>query len=91
MDSEQIMEGQAQVPENPHAEYGLTENVEVLLTTHQWKASWGYPKPLVGIAITSLQHERTVSLPTEGKMPPNSGSTSILLQASQAWLFLFAY
>ncbi|XP_054839089.1 protein dpy-30 homolog [Eublepharis macularius] len=28
MDTEQIMESQPQVPENPHAEYGLTENVE---------------------------------------------------------------
>ncbi|KAG8123495.1 putative Protein dpy-30-like protein [Naja naja] len=28
MDTEQIIEGQPQVPENPHAEYGLTENVE---------------------------------------------------------------
>nr|XP_009513471.1 PREDICTED: protein dpy-30 homolog isoform X1 [Phalacrocorax carbo] len=29
MEAEQIMEGQPQVPENPHSEYGLTENVEV--------------------------------------------------------------
>ncbi|KAL8185783.1 PREDICTED: protein dpy-30 homolog [Gekko japonicus] len=28
MDTEQIMESQPQVPENPHAEYGLAENVE---------------------------------------------------------------
>ncbi|KFV87342.1 Protein dpy-30, partial [Struthio camelus australis] len=29
MEAEQIMEGQPQVPENPHSEYGLTENIEV--------------------------------------------------------------
>ncbi|KAM4772591.1 protein dpy-30 homolog [Rhinophrynus dorsalis] len=28
MDTEQNMEGQTQVSENPHSEYGLTENVE---------------------------------------------------------------
>ncbi|XP_030052276.1 protein dpy-30 homolog isoform X2 [Microcaecilia unicolor] len=28
MDSEQSVEGQSQVTENPHSEYGLTENVE---------------------------------------------------------------
>ncbi|KAG8444364.1 hypothetical protein GDO86_009525 [Hymenochirus boettgeri] len=28
MDAEQSMEGQTQVSENPHSEYGLTENIE---------------------------------------------------------------
>ncbi|CAH2249848.1 dpy-30 homolog [Pelobates cultripes] len=28
MEAEQSMEGQTQVSENPHSEYGLTENVE---------------------------------------------------------------
>ncbi|KAE8601739.1 hypothetical protein XENTR_v10013778 [Xenopus tropicalis] len=28
MDTEQSMEGQTQVSENPHSEYGLSENVE---------------------------------------------------------------
>ncbi|CAM2111411.1 unnamed protein product [Caretta caretta] len=43
MDSEQIMEGQAQhvvlqVPENPHAEYGLTENVERIVENEKINA-----------------------------------------------------
>ncbi|TFK03228.1 transmembrane protease serine 4 [Platysternon megacephalum] len=38
MDTEQIMEGQAQVPENPHAEYGLTENVERIVENEKINA-----------------------------------------------------
>lgn len=38
MDTEQIMEGQAQVPENPHAEYGLTENVERIVENEKSNA-----------------------------------------------------
>ncbi|POI22510.1 hypothetical protein CIB84_013742 [Bambusicola thoracicus] len=37
MEAEQVMEGQPQVPENPHSEYGLTENVEVLYLPTRFK------------------------------------------------------
>ncbi|KAM8934394.1 protein dpy-30 homolog [Pelodytes ibericus] len=35
MDAEQSMEGQAQVGENPHSEYGLSENVERLVESEK--------------------------------------------------------
>ncbi|XP_015671984.1 protein dpy-30 homolog isoform X1 [Protobothrops mucrosquamatus] len=38
MDTEQIIEGQPQVPENPHAEYGLTENVERIVENEKTSA-----------------------------------------------------
>ncbi|XP_062346265.1 protein dpy-30 homolog isoform X2 [Cinclus cinclus] len=38
MEGEQIMEGQPQVPENPHAEYGLTENVERIVENEKLNA-----------------------------------------------------
>ncbi|KAJ6664736.1 hypothetical protein lerEdw1_006309, partial [Lerista edwardsae] len=38
METEQIMEGQPQVPENPHAEYGLTENVERIVENEKANA-----------------------------------------------------
>ncbi|XP_055672446.1 protein dpy-30 homolog isoform X2 [Falco biarmicus] len=38
MEAEQIMEGQPQVPENPHSEYGLTENVERIVENEKINA-----------------------------------------------------
>ncbi|XP_025060947.1 protein dpy-30 homolog isoform X1 [Alligator sinensis] len=38
MEAEQMMEGQPQVPENPHAEYGLTENVERIVENEKINA-----------------------------------------------------
>ncbi|XP_041333054.1 protein dpy-30 homolog isoform X3 [Pyrgilauda ruficollis] len=38
MEGEQIMEGQPQVPENPHSEYGLTENVERIVENEKLNA-----------------------------------------------------
>ncbi|XP_072188413.1 protein dpy-30 homolog isoform X1 [Excalfactoria chinensis] len=38
MEAEQIMEGQPQVPENPHSEYGLTENVERIVENEKLNA-----------------------------------------------------
>ncbi|KAM9608414.1 protein dpy-30 homolog isoform 2-T2 [Morphnus guianensis] len=38
MEAEQIMEGQQQVPENPHSEYGLTENVERIVENEKINA-----------------------------------------------------
>ncbi|XP_068795444.1 protein dpy-30 homolog isoform X2 [Struthio camelus] len=38
MEAEQIMEGQPQVPENPHSEYGLTENIERIVENEKINA-----------------------------------------------------
>uniref|UniRef100_A0A8V0XUD3 Protein dpy-30 homolog n=2 Tax=Gallus gallus TaxID=9031 RepID=A0A8V0XUD3_CHICK len=38
MEAEQVMEGQPQVPENPHSEYGLTENVERIVENEKLNA-----------------------------------------------------
>ncbi|NXP72585.1 DPY30 protein, partial [Ramphastos sulfuratus] len=38
MEAEQIMEGQPQVTENPHSEYGLTENVERIVENEKINA-----------------------------------------------------
>ncbi|KTF84589.1 hypothetical protein cypCar_00023538 [Cyprinus carpio] len=37
-DAEQSMEGHAPVPENPHAEYGLTENIQRIVENEKTSA-----------------------------------------------------
>ncbi|XP_013209497.1 protein dpy-30 homolog isoform X2 [Microtus ochrogaster] len=38
MESEQMLEGQTQVTENPHSEYGLTDNVERIVENEKINA-----------------------------------------------------
>uniref|UniRef100_A0A8C8TWM7 Protein dpy-30 homolog n=1 Tax=Peromyscus maniculatus bairdii TaxID=230844 RepID=A0A8C8TWM7_PERMB len=38
MESEQMLEGQTQVAENPHSEYGLTDNVERIVENEKINA-----------------------------------------------------